>query len=599
MILKTFISHLLLAAVSASSPAISKKLDIGNGPPALELPWGIYLARELENDTNIYLFENVRFGANPRRFDAPSSSEWTNSSVQPVSDGKNCIQVNTNKLKTPPGRGIDIGNPDVPDAGQSEDCLFLDIYVPKSAFDEEGAVRPMPVVVWVYGGAFAFGSKQSIGPVGTGQSILRESGYQTIWVAGNYRLGAFGWLAGDYMQRVATPNAGLYDQALLLEWVQKYIGLVHGDETQVSAWGESAGASSILHHLIREDGSSDPKFKTFALQSPAYEWSWDNSPKGTMDQVFRNFSRLAGCGESYDIDCLRESDSLVSANQKLFATVKQTGMFPVGPSVDNKWVTTIPTISFANGKYWKGIDSAIVSHCLNESHGFFPAWITNNDTFVAFLSTVLPGERLAPQRETIIKQYDCGQRFAGDYRACMNAMIRDLAFTCNTRDLIAAYPSKTHAMMYGFPIARLARHATDLVALFGNSFDEVKDLVNLVVMNETLASVFADLLVNTNVMKAYQTYFASFALSSGDPNMLPRPKLSRGIAPDWPIADGSEDALRNVLTVLAPGVTDPFLLSKPDNQNTESSCKFWTNLAKDIVSQGDKDVWVLDQLREL
>lgn len=72
-------------------------------------------------------------------------------------------------------------------------------------------------------------------PFSTGRSALQASNYSSIFIAGNYRVGAFGWLAGDYMQRVGQPNAGLYDQALLFEWVQKYIDQVHGDKESVSA----------------------------------------------------------------------------------------------------------------------------------------------------------------------------------------------------------------------------------------------------------------------------------------------------------------------------------------------------------------------------
>ena len=64
-----------------------------------------------------------------------------------------------------------------------------------------------------------------------------------IYVVGNYRLGAYGWPAGSYIEEVGTPNIGLYDQRLLLEWVQKHIGQVGGDASQVSAKGVSAGAT--------------------------------------------------------------------------------------------------------------------------------------------------------------------------------------------------------------------------------------------------------------------------------------------------------------------------------------------------------------------
>lgn len=283
------------------------------------------------------------------RFGAPAFPTWENTSIQPVSDGRNCIQIDSNKTDNPPGGRNPIDTPEDHVTEQGEDCLFLDLYVPKAAFDST-QVKTMPVVVWFYGGAFAMGSKNQLGPLYTGRSVITASNYSTIFVAGNYRVGAFGWLAGDYMQEYAQPNAGLYDQALLLQWVQEYIGQVSGDKSQVSAWGESAGASSILHHLVRENGTVDPTFNTFAVQSPAFEWAWDNSPMGQLDQVYQNFSSLAGCGLAFDIDCLRESKNLTAANQELFNTVKQTGLFPLGPAVDGKWVTTIPTISFARGQ---------------------------------------------------------------------------------------------------------------------------------------------------------------------------------------------------------------------------------------------------------
>lgn len=269
--------------------------------------------------------------------------------MQPSSDGRSCIQIDPSKLKHPPGGDGRLDDPADSNTESSEDCLFLDVYVPRAVFDEDGEANPLPVVVWIYGGAYSFGSKNQLGPLYTGRSILRESGYRTIFVAGNYRVGAYGWLAGDYMQKVARPNAGLYDQALLFEWVQEYVGQVKGDKSHVSAWGESAGAGSILHHLVRGGGEIDPHFETFAVQSPALEWAWDNSPGGKLDKVYQNFSYLAGCGHAFDIDCLRASKNLSAANQALFDTVRQTGLFPVGPAVDGDWVLTIPTISLANG----------------------------------------------------------------------------------------------------------------------------------------------------------------------------------------------------------------------------------------------------------
>lgn len=71
---------------------------------------------------------------------------------------------------------------------------------------------------------------------------------------------------------------------------------------------------------------------------------------GKLDQVYQNFSSVAGCGFAFNLTCLQGSTNLTAANQALFDTVKQTGLFPVGPAVDDQWITTIPTISFANGE---------------------------------------------------------------------------------------------------------------------------------------------------------------------------------------------------------------------------------------------------------
>ena len=298
----------------------------------------------------------MRFGSVPIRFGNSSfpTPIPDNSTIQSSTYGPSCIQVDAGTLENPPGGRPDLGDgfqPPPPDMKQSEDCLFLDIYVPASALTKNAA--KLPVVVWLYGGAYAFGSKLNFGPQWpfyTGQGLIESANNNVIFVAGNYRLGAFGWLAGSHMEKHGLPNAGLYDQRLMLQWVQDWIGSVGGDNTAVSAWGESAGAGSILHHLIQAKGTRDPLFSKALLQSPAFEWQWDRS--GTMDTVYQNFSGLAGCGTASDMSCLRSAgiDTLTQANQKLFANAHQTGLFPVGPSVDGKWISQIPAAQFAAGK---------------------------------------------------------------------------------------------------------------------------------------------------------------------------------------------------------------------------------------------------------
>jgi carboxylesterase type B len=59
-----------------------------------------------------------------------------------------------------------------------------------------------------------------------------------IFVALNYRLGAFGFLAGPEVEMDGTQNAGLYDQRLALDWIQLNIPLFGGSPERVTVIGE-------------------------------------------------------------------------------------------------------------------------------------------------------------------------------------------------------------------------------------------------------------------------------------------------------------------------------------------------------------------------
>ncbi|OTF82084.1 hypothetical protein BLA29_013077, partial [Euroglyphus maynei] len=101
---------------------------------------------------------------------------------------------------------------------ESEDCLFLDIYKPIT-----NKQKPMPVMVWIYGGAFQIGTiYQSL----TDASFLASYG-EVIVVSINYRVGPYGFLYGG--NNNAPGNLGFHDQLLGLKWVQENIENFGGD----------------------------------------------------------------------------------------------------------------------------------------------------------------------------------------------------------------------------------------------------------------------------------------------------------------------------------------------------------------------------------
>lgn len=121
----------------------------------------------------------------------------------------------------------------------SEDCLYLNLWVPAKA--KAGA--KLPVVVYIYGGGFSRGSASS--PVVAGANLAAKG---LIYVAGNYRVGPFGFLAHPDLGKENPHNAsgdyGLLDQLAALKWVHANIARFGGDPGNVTVVGHSAGSVS-------------------------------------------------------------------------------------------------------------------------------------------------------------------------------------------------------------------------------------------------------------------------------------------------------------------------------------------------------------------
>lgn len=131
---------------------------------------------------------------------------------------------------------IQVGNPGVP---KSEDCLFLNVFVPDPAICN--CSTKIPVIIYIYGGGFTGGVSTAY----RGELIMKKC---VILVTFNYRLGAFGFLP------LALPeysgNMGLKDQLLALKWVSDNISAFGGNPKQITLMGESAGGISVgLHKL--------------------------------------------------------------------------------------------------------------------------------------------------------------------------------------------------------------------------------------------------------------------------------------------------------------------------------------------------------------
>ncbi|CAL8090407.1 unnamed protein product [Orchesella dallaii] len=119
----------------------------------------------------------------------------------------------------------------------SEDCLFLNVFVPKHAKDSG---KVLPVLFWIYGGGFQSGTSDIYRPT----YFMDED---VVMVSVNYRLGALGFLnSGDHLIR---GNQGMKDLVLALKWVKHNIRNFSGDPNSVTLFGESAGGGAV-HYLM-------------------------------------------------------------------------------------------------------------------------------------------------------------------------------------------------------------------------------------------------------------------------------------------------------------------------------------------------------------
>lgn len=128
----------------------------------------------------------------------------------------------------------------VDDTVRDEDCLYLNIWRPKGVIS---AKLLLPVLVWIYGGAFVHGGTAKREYNGR---FLAEKGVVVVTL--NYRVGALGFLVS--VDDGLFGNYGLGDQKVAMNWISSNIQNFGGDPSRITLFGESAGAMSIVQHLL-------------------------------------------------------------------------------------------------------------------------------------------------------------------------------------------------------------------------------------------------------------------------------------------------------------------------------------------------------------
>ncbi|XP_041378593.1 crystal protein-like [Gigantopelta aegis] len=212
----------------------------------------------------------------------------------------------------------------------SENCLFLNVYRPLPDSQEQS--QTYAVMVFIHGGNFQYYSGGS--PLFDGEVFVSTG--KVILVTINYRLGPFGFLATVEDQHLASGNFGLKDQKLALKWIHDNINYFGGSNTKITIFGQSAGAQSVVLHLL--SSSMNGLFQRAIIQSCPF-----TIPFKTLEEASKQTGQLSvqlGCKVN-DVECYRNktAEDILTAYNNTSKKISRNFLLqfePFGPVMDGK-----------------------------------------------------------------------------------------------------------------------------------------------------------------------------------------------------------------------------------------------------------------------
>jgi para-nitrobenzyl esterase len=281
-------------------------------------------------EDGLNVFRGIPFArppVGPFRFQAPQPAEaW---------DGPRPADRFGAPPPQPQGRAVSAP----PGAGDPDEWLTVNVWSPGL-----GAAR-LPVMVWIYGGAYVAGAASAPGYDG---AALASQG--VVLVSFNYRLGMEG-----FAQLIGAPaNRGLLDQVAALRWVRDNIAAFGGDPGQVTVFGESAGAGSVVSLLAMPAAAG--LFQRAIVQSVPGTFFAAGLAADLAGAATRHFEKPPDASALADI----APRQLVEAGQSVLASfgarasrdrwgaVAHT-LTPFSPVVDGEVLPTAPWDALAHG----------------------------------------------------------------------------------------------------------------------------------------------------------------------------------------------------------------------------------------------------------
>lgn len=141
-----------------------------------------------DSTKSLYTWQGMQYGQ-VKRFERAVAPPKNDSLQQAYTQGPHCSQF--------AGQGVTGMN-----APGVEQCLFVNVYVPEALRHSNGSA---PVVVWIHGGGYGYGYPDAFGNATNAITPSRNAILVTI----QYRLGTFGFLAGNEVFEHGATNVGV------------------------------------------------------------------------------------------------------------------------------------------------------------------------------------------------------------------------------------------------------------------------------------------------------------------------------------------------------------------------------------------------------
>jgi len=220
----------------------------------------------------------------------------------------------------------------------SEDCLYLNIWVP------EDNNKKYPVLVWIPGGAYAIGGSGASTAEGPSlyEGAPMAKDMDAIVVTISYRLNVFGFLNLSSFSNRFEDNLGLKDIIKALEWIKENIEAFNGENDNITLFGESAGAGCISTLLMMN--SARNLFNRVIMQSNCLGSYYTVEEEL---QLCKKYLEILDIDEDHADELLNKSyEELYNASSKLdeYALKEFFPRCTFCPVVDKAYVSDYPTL---------------------------------------------------------------------------------------------------------------------------------------------------------------------------------------------------------------------------------------------------------------